>query len=138
MTDDIRWVQRFDSYKKALAALERTVAITAERPLSEAEQQGLIQAFEFTHELAWNLLKDFLEEKGFKDFHGSKDSTRIAFHEGLLDEGEIWMEMIKSRNETSHTYNIETANEIAALILNSYIGEYRRLAITMNKYLEEI
>jgi nucleotidyltransferase substrate binding protein (TIGR01987 family) len=135
--EDIRWVQRYNNYQKALAVLERTAALAADRSLSEAEQQGLIKGFEFTFELGWNVLKDFLEEKGFNDFHGSKDTIRIAFREGLLDNGEAWMNMINSRNESSHTYNTETADEIAGSIFNTYIFEFQKLTKTMGRYLPE-
>jgi nucleotidyltransferase substrate binding protein (TIGR01987 family) len=138
MAEDIRWVQRFDSYQKALSALERAVNLAEERPLTELEEQGLIQGFEFTHELAWNLLKDYLEWKNFTDVHGSRDTTRLAFKEGLLDDGEAWMEMIKSRNQTSRTYNSDTADTIAEAILSSYIVELRKLSKTMNGYIEKL
>jgi len=64
MTDGIRWLQRFANYTKALQSLSDAVSLAGERPLSKLEQQGLIQAFEFTHELAWNVLKDYLEQQG--------------------------------------------------------------------------
>jgi nucleotidyltransferase substrate binding protein (TIGR01987 family) len=138
MNEDIRWIQRLNSYKNALAALERGVAIAAERPLTELEEQGLIQGFEFTHELSWNLLKDYLEETGFKDIHGSRDTTRLAFKEGYLQNGEIWMDMIKSRNISSHTYNIDTAQSIVGAIINSYIEEFRKLYALMKSYEESL
>ncbi len=106
MESDIRWVQRFDSYKKALATLERSVEVAKSRSLNELEEQGLIQSFEFTFELSWKLLKDYLESKGFKDFHGSKDTFKLAFQEELISDGELWMEMIDSRNHSSHTYDV--------------------------------
>jgi nucleotidyltransferase substrate binding protein (TIGR01987 family) len=136
MEQDIRWQQRFDSYKKALATLERALAIAEERPFSELEEQGLIQGFEFTHELSWNLLKDFLETKGFTDIHGSRDTTRIAFREGYIENGEVWMQMIESRNKSSHTYNTDTAEAIVQLIIQSYIGEFKKLHIRMQSFLE--
>ncbi|MDR0879028.1 MAG: nucleotidyltransferase substrate binding protein [Treponema sp.] len=138
MNEDVRWIQRFSSYKNALAALERGVAIAAERPLTELEEQGLIQGFEFTHELSWNLLKDYLEYKGFKDIHGSRDTTRLAFKEGYLENGEIWMDMIRSRNISSHTYNVDTARSIAGAIVNAYIEEFRKLCSLMKGYEEDL
>jgi nucleotidyltransferase substrate binding protein (TIGR01987 family) len=133
MTQDIRWVQRLDNYKKALKNIENAEQLLKTRPLSDLEKQGLVQAFEFTHELAWNMLKDYLGSKGFKDIHGSVDSTRLAFREGCIKNGEIWMEMIKSRNLSSHTYNEATANEIAAKITNLYLKEFQVLRDTMQK-----
>ncbi|WP_010254824.1 nucleotidyltransferase substrate binding protein [Treponema primitia] len=137
MNPDIRWVQRFDNYKKALAVLERTASITVERSLSEAERQGLVQGFEFTFELAWNVLKDYLEALGFNDFHGSISTIRIAFREGLIENGEAWMDMVKSRNDSSHTYNVETADKVVNAILNTYIDEFRKLTKTMDRYYEQ-
>ena len=117
---DIRWHQRLSNFEKALFQLEEAVKITEKRGLSKLEEQGLIQAFEFTHELAWKVMKDYFIYQGNNSITGSRDATREAFQAGLLKEGETWMEMIKSRNQTSHTYNEETAREIVTLILNSY------------------
>ena len=102
-TQDIRWIQRFSHFTKALSQLREAVALAQERPLSKLEEQGLIQAFEFTHELAWNTLKDFLGGRGVQNLYGSKDATREAFKTGLIENGEAWMDMIQSRNLTSHT-----------------------------------
>lgn len=117
---DIRWIQRFQNYRKALEHLREAVALSKTRLLSNLESQGLIQGFEFTHELAWKTMKDFLEDKGITNLIGSKDATRNAFREGLITDGEGWMEMIKSRNLTSHTYNEEVAEEITKDILELY------------------
>lgn len=87
MTEDTRWKQRFQNYTKALQPLQRAVALSEQRALSELEQQGLIQGFEFTHELAWNVLKDYLQEKGISDLIGSRDATRAAFKNGLIEDG---------------------------------------------------
>jgi len=117
---DIRWVQRFQNFRQALSRLTAGVKITTERPLSELEQQGLIQGFEYTHELAWNVLKDYLEAQGFVSIIGSKGATREAFKNGLITEGEAWMDMIKARNLTSHTYQTELAEEITKDILERF------------------
>lgn len=119
---DVRWVQRLDNYGRALATLQRAIAIAQERPLSELEEQGLIQAFEFTHELSWLLLKDFLVDQGVSGISGSRDAVREAVVRELLSPGSetTWMAMIRSRNLTSHTYNPALAQEIAGLIVNQY------------------
>ena len=124
---DIRWIQRFENYQKALSRLAAAVALSRERPLSDLEQQGLVQAFEFTHELAWNCLKDFSESRGTADLFGSKDATREAFAGGLIENGEIWMNMIRHRNLSTRTYNEETLKEIVASITSDYFGEFGRL-----------
>jgi nucleotidyltransferase substrate binding protein (TIGR01987 family) len=121
---DIRWKQRLHSFRKAFAQLKGAVKITEERDLSELEKQGLIQAFEFTHELAWKTLKDFLESRGETGIYGSKDATRKAFATGLVEDGEIWMDMIQSRNNSSHTYNEDIATDIAEAIVGEYFERF--------------
>lgn len=128
MNDDIRWLQRFSNYQRALKSLNSAVKLTEQRTLSELEQQGLIQTFEFTHELAWNCLKDYLQYQGEQNLMGSRDATRKAFSVGLITSGEVWMDMIASRNRTSHTYNQETAKQIAEAIVNQYSTQFCQLA----------
>jgi nucleotidyltransferase substrate binding protein (TIGR01987 family) len=84
------------------------------------------KAFEFTHELAWKALKDFLEARGAVSLYGSRDATREAFATGLIEDGETWMAMIQSRNQTSHTYDEETVHRIAAAILSTYLTQFER------------
>ncbi len=119
-SEDIRWKQRLNHYRKALLQLTKGVELSRLRTLSEIEQQGLIQAFEFTHELAWNVMKDFFEYQGNFTIMGSRDATREAFLRNLIADGDGWMEMIKSRNQSSHTYNQEIADEIAGNVIFVY------------------
>ena len=135
MKKDIRWQQRFSNYKKALQQLGDAVALSENRELSDLEKQGMIQAFEFTHELAWTTLKDFLEYKGQKDIYGSKDASRKAFSLGIVEDGEGWMDMIQSRNKTSHTYNRETAEEIVNAVTMSYYKLFVSLADKLGEQL---
>ena len=124
---DIRWQQRFQNYRRALAQLIQAVQLSQQRPLSVLEQQGLIQAFEYTHELAWKTLKDFLAARGVENLFGSRDTTRAAFANGLVEQGEIWMQMLQSRNQTTHTYNEDQVAQIAGSIVNVYAVELSRL-----------
>ena len=124
---DSRWTQRANHFQKAFSKLQRAVELAQQRPLSELESQGLIQSFEYTHELAWNTLKDYFKDGGVEGIRGSIDATRIAFKEGLIENGEVWMEMIRSRNLTSHTYNEATATQIVTAILDDYLAEFQML-----------
>ena len=117
---DIRWKQRLQNFRQALSRLREAVELSRERPLSDLEQQGLIQGFEYTHELGWNVLKDYLDEQGLVGIIGSKGATREAFKNGLVEDGEAWMDMIKARNLTSHTYRTEVAAEIVRDILERF------------------
>jgi nucleotidyltransferase substrate binding protein (TIGR01987 family) len=134
---DIRWIQRFNNYGKAFGKLSEAVKLAEERDLTELEKQGLIQAFEYTHELAWNTLKDFLEGRGTQNIYGSKDASKEAFKAGLIKNGETWKAMIASRNQTSHTYDEATAEEIKDAILHSYFFEFETLQTTLRKLKEE-
>ena len=136
-TQDIRWIQRFSHFTKALSQLREAVALAQERPLSRLEEQGLIQAFEFTRELAWNTLKDFLEERSVQNLYGSRDATREAFKTGLIENGEAWMNMIQSRNLTSHTYDEALAAEIASAIRATYFAEFEALGIKLEDLKKE-
>lgn len=125
---DIRWKQRFNNYSKAFQTLVEAVELTRTRDLSKLEEQGLIQSFEFTHELAWNVLKDYLEEKGIVGLIGSKDATRAAFKNGLIEDGEAWMTMIEDRNKTSHTYDPAVAHAVVENILERFYPAFEQMA----------
>lgn len=134
---DVRWRQRLQSFRKAFARLTDAAALAAERKLSDLERQGLIQAFEFTFELGWKTLKDFLESQGATELHGPKKVVRVAFANELIEDGEAWIAMIESRNRTSHTYNEETAHEIATAILSRYVPALESFVRRFTKLQEE-
>jgi nucleotidyltransferase substrate binding protein (TIGR01987 family) len=131
-SQDIRWIQRFSNYRKAMLILSEAADLANSRGLSNLEQQGLIQGFEFTHELAWNVLKDYLEEQGFVGIIGSKNATREAFKNALVADGEVWMDMIKARNMTSHAYSTGIAQGIATDILQRFYPAFQAMAATFD------
>lgn len=122
---DVRWQQRFANFQAALDQLEGFFEPPA---LNEREQQGLIKAFEYCFELGWSTLRDLLLAEGNADLLGSRDTLRLAFSRGLIDDGEAWMRMIQDRNLTSHTYNRVTAEQIAAQVAGCYLGCFQRLS----------
>ena len=136
-TQDIRWIQRFNHFAKALSQLKEAVTLAQQRPLSKLEEQGLIQAFEFTHELAWNTLKDFLESRGVQNLYGSKDASRAAFKTDLIENGEAWMDMVESRNLTTHTYDEATAAQIISAIRHTYFAEFEALRVKLDELKRE-
>lgn len=135
-TQDTRWLQRFSNYQKALLTLSDAADLASTRALSNLEQQGLIQGFEFTHELAWNVLKDYLEEQGFVGIIGSKNATREAFKNALITDGDVWMDMIKARNMTSHTYSTDVAQGIAKDILQRFYPAFKAMEKTFSSIRE--
>ena len=134
---DIRWIQRLENFKKAFGELSEAIELQKSRELSKLEKQGLIQSFEYTHELAWTTLKDYFVDQGNLNITGSKDAAREAFKVGLVEDGDAWMEMIKSRNLTSHTYNKETADKIVSQITNSYYECFKNLINTLESKIEK-
>jgi nucleotidyltransferase substrate binding protein (TIGR01987 family) len=121
---EIRWQQRLTNFSKALEQLRQAVHLSKERSLSNLEKQGLIQAFEFTHEIAWNVIRDYFLDQGNNSIMGSKDAAREAFQKGMIADGANWMEMVKSRNLTSHTYNQSVAEDIVVKVQNLYLKSF--------------
>ena len=128
MAEDICWKQRFSNYEKAFQSLTEAVELSRQRELSALEQQGLIQSFKFTHELAWKVLKDYLEYQGVAEVVGSRDASRFAFQNSLIQYGEVWMQMIAARNQTAHTYNLKVAQAVVESILNQFYPAFKQLA----------
>ncbi len=137
MNMDIRWIQRFRNYERALSQLEEAVVLKEQRKLTKLEKQGMIQAFEFTHELAWKTLKDFLQSRGNMEIYGSKDATREAFKLNLIEDGSVWMEMIQSRNLTSHTYDEATADEIINSVHQLYFQQFVKLHQVLQRLIDK-
>ena len=127
---DIRWEQRFINYGKALAQLKKFLD---KGELSELEAQGLIKAFEYTYELAWKTLSDLLKELGFEDVVGPRPVIEESFNQRLIHNGKSWLQMIKSRNLTSHTYNTDTAQQISTEIIKVYYPLFVELQKSLNK-----
>lgn len=119
MEQDIRWKQRFVNYQKALFQLKDAVELCGTNPINIIKE-GIIQRFEFTHELAWKVMKDFLIADGIQNIMGSKSATRYAFSNNLIEHGQEWMDMIESRNITVHTYNEEILEEEYTKIIHTY------------------
>jgi nucleotidyltransferase substrate binding protein (TIGR01987 family) len=131
MQNDIRWKQRFYNYQKAIIQLTKFIE---KGELSELEELGIIKAFEYTYELAWNVIKDYYEGQGEVNIQGSRDALRLAFQRGLIADGDNWMNMIKSRIASVHTYNLEVAQQI-----NQDIHEiYFQLFIELKEKMETL
>lgn len=126
-TEPARWIRRFDNYKRAFAQLEEGVELASERELSDLEKEGIIQRFEYTQELAWKLIQDFYKHQGETSIQGSKDAFRMASERGLITQGDALMETVKSRNDTVHGYDGETAEEIFTAIVEEYYAAFQEV-----------
>ena len=128
MEQDIRWIQRFSNYRKALSRLTEAIQLSKQRDLSDLEQQGLIQAFEFTYELAWKTLQDLLmEEKGFEKGPGPNVIIAMALDLGYIQGEDQWDEMKEARKRTAHAYDEQMADAIAEIITNKFHGMFIQL-----------
>lgn len=139
---DVRWIQRFSNYRKALAKLSQAVAIIAgqqdwKEGMDDLMKEGLIQRFEYTHELAWKVMKDYAEYQGYTEVRGSRDAFRQALQMGIIaDAG--WMDSIEDRNLTSHNYDEEVAEEVYQAIVHKYYPLFIRLEQTMSSLAGEL
>lgn len=114
--DEIRWQQRFENFERAWAQLSAACTKTS---YSDLELAGLVQMFEFTFELAWKTLKDLLFYEGY-EVNSPRDAIRQGFASGLIQNAELWLVALESRNRLSHTYDKRTATEAERLIKDSY------------------
>lgn len=135
--NDIRWKQRFENYKKALKQLQEAVVLHNKKTLSNIERQGFIKAFEFTHELAWKVMKDYFQYQGNNLIMGSRDATRESFQTRMIIDGEGWMDMIKTRNSAVHTYDETIVDEIILKILNTYFKLFIDFEKVMDRFSNE-
>lgn len=125
----VRWQQRLQNLLKAYSQLRSNLAI--EHP-NDTEKQGIIQIFEFTYELSWKTLKDYLESNGITANY-PREVFKQAFHFGTVEDGEIWLDMLAKRNLMSHTYNEKLAEQALDLIRNHYFVAITQLIDALTK-----
>ena len=128
--NDNRWKQRFQNFEKAMGHLE--VALEIEDP-DLLQKAGIIQFFEMSYELAWNVLKDYLEEQGFIEVNSPRSAIKKAFEVGLIENGHVWMNLLLDRNLTAHTYDEEKATEVEDLIHERYFPLLMQLYQTLKQ-----
>lgn len=119
MDVDVRWKQRFQNFDKAFKRLADAILIIRNDPDNVLLQAGLIQTYEFTFELAWKTLKDYLEMEGFT-VPSPRATLRQAFQCGYIQQGDVWLKALNDRNLTAHTYDDEVAKEVIADIQQTY------------------
>jgi len=132
-SNEIRWKQRYENFRNAHKQFKQALDLARERPLSSLEQQGLIQAFEFTQEMAWKVLQDYLKHQGIKDIVGSRDAFRLAYQNQLVSNGDLWLDTILTRNRTSHLYDESILEEVFEKVVTQYPVLFEQLEIRMNE-----
>lgn len=128
--EDVRWMQRFSNYRKAVGNLE---AALRQESYSDLELQGLIKGFELCYELAWKTLQDLLRERGYADVVGPKPVLRQAFKDGLMSDGAVWQALHEARNLAAHTYDLDQARRLASEIRVSYAPAFKELRDLLQK-----
>ena len=133
MNNEIRWKQRFQNFENAYNTFNRMIDRYKTSPDDEAVKMALVQAFEFTFELSWNTMKDYLENEGFDEVKNSKQTIRTAFQAELITDAEQWMDVVQKRNLASHAYNQVILNETVNYIINSFFPLARKLYEDLKK-----
>ena len=131
---DIRWKQRFQNFKKAMSYLEQGLEIPNPDIIQKA---GIIQFFEMSFELAWNMVKDYLEEQGFVDIKSPKGALKKAYEMNMLENGHDWMDLLQDRNLAAHTFDEQKATEMEQLIQNKCFPLLKALQHSFNQKLNE-
>lgn len=131
---DIRWRQRFLNFTKSMRFLENALQIPDPDIVQKA---GIIQFFEMSFELAWNMVKDYLEEQGFVDIKSPRGTLKKAFEIGIIENGHDWMGLLLDRNLTAHTYDEEKATEVEQLIRNKYFPLLKALHNSFKQKMDE-
>ncbi len=132
MNNDIRWKQRFQSFEKSYLLFDEAMKMDNET-LSQLEKEGIIQRFEVLIELSWKTLKDYLENEGYDQVKNGKQAIRVAFQDEIITDAENWMESLKKRNLTSHTYNEKILAETLIFLKNVFYPLVRDLYFNLKK-----
>ncbi|HEV7373073.1 nucleotidyltransferase substrate binding protein [Arenibaculum sp.] len=126
--DKPRWLYRLDNFGRAIVLLREAVEILRSREMSQLEKEGMVQRFEFTWELAWKLLKDYLEHSGIVLQTVTPAAViRAAFAAKLIEDGEVWMQALDARNRMAHTYNGAAFDAVAVAIRDRYFAALEAL-----------
>lgn len=120
---DIRWKQRFENFNKSYMLLEK---YSQKSNLNELEQAGIIKFFEMTFEIAWKVLKDYLEKDGFM-VKSPREAIKQAFQNDLINDGHIWIEALANRSLTIHTYDSELLSKMVKEIVDKYFPEIKMM-----------
>ena len=128
---EIRWKQRFENFEKTYKLLKK---YSNQSINNELEKAGIIQFFEMAFELAWKVLKDYLESEGYM-VKSPRETIKQAFQIGLIDNGHIWIDALANRNLTTHTYYEELASKMAKEIISIYLPELEKMYNKLSKEL---
>ena len=127
-----RWRLRHENYVTAVANLLEALAEIDTPAYTLLVRDGLIKRYEIAYELAWNLLKDYLDYEAVQGAVGSRSTIRLAINRGLVQNGNVWMDMVDSRNLAAHAYSGTIASDLVPTIRDRYFSELQKLADYFN------
>jgi nucleotidyltransferase substrate binding protein (TIGR01987 family) len=131
MTTDYTSLQKyhfkFINFQKAFILLGERILILKNDPDNDLIQAGVIQTFEFTFELGWKLLKSYMSYKGIESDFFPRNVIKLAFQNGVISNGQVWLEALESRNKTSHTYNGKFAGQLSTNIIQSFYPAFEEI-----------
>lgn len=136
MTAELRWHQRFENLQRALSQLQAAITAHGARPNDELIVIALIKAYEFSFELSWKTLRDLLAWNGL-DVKLPREVLKQAFATGLLENGQLWIDMLEQRNLMAHTYDQARAQQAAALICERYWPELQGLQRSLQERIHQ-
>lgn len=131
MHTDARWKQRFDNFNRAKSQLDAAITATTSDPDNKLYRIALVGAFEFTYELGWKTLKDYLFYQGIETTL-PRDVMRHAFQHQLISDGQCWIDMMEDRNILVHVYDEARAIEASHIIQTCYVHAFNQLAETLS------
>ena len=133
MVPEIRWKQRFENFQKAFNLLASAIQ---QPSLSKLEKEGVIQRFEYTFELAWKTLRDYMRYGGVET-NLPREVIKEAFASGLITDGQIWIDMLEKRNLMAHTYDEASFEQAYTSIVKDYYRGIQQVHDLLTKKLRE-
>ena len=138
MKEDIRWKQRFDNFGRAFKLLQSALTSRALDDFSDLEQEGIIQRFEYTFELAWKTMTDYLENSGLLVTPVTPRAViKEAFAAKIIDDGQVWIAMMLDRNLLSHTYDTKTFKNVLVAVSENYLPQFEQLHQCLQQQLKD-
>jgi nucleotidyltransferase substrate binding protein (TIGR01987 family) len=139
MKTDIRWKQRFQNFDRAFILLRSALEENSVRPLSQLELEGVIQRFEYCYELAWKTISDYLKENGLIiNPVTPRNIFKEAFASGIIDDGQVWIDMMLQRNLLSHTYDFNEFNNAVSALNEKFLYALSKLHEWFFEKLDEV
>ena len=128
----LRWHYRFDNFKRAFVLLREAIELRGDKELSQLEKEGIIQRFEYTMELAWKTMKDYLESQNVVlERLTPRAVIKDAFEAKLITDGQAWLDALDARNKMSHTYDVNEFEKVIQRIESDYLAVIESLYQTL-------